>query len=138
MEPLIREAIQSADIDGQVAITGFAPHLPPVMASLDIALYVPLESEGMSRVLFEYLAAGKAVVASRVGVVPEVLTAGEHAILVPAGDAAALADALRELIADPARRTRLGATGRTLVEARYSGARVAEALESLYARLPVA
>jgi glycosyltransferase involved in cell wall biosynthesis len=138
MEPLIREAILSAGIGGQVAITGFAQHLPPVMTSLDIALYVPLESEGMSRVLFEYLAAGRAVVASRAGVVPEVLTDGEHATLVPAGDASALADALRELMADPVRRTRMGLAGRALVEARYSGARVAEALETLYGRLPAA
>jgi glycosyltransferase involved in cell wall biosynthesis len=138
MEPVIREAIRSAGIEGQTTIAGFAQHLPPVMASLDIALYVPLESEGMSRVLFEYLAAGRAVVASRVGVVPEVLTDGEHATLVPAGDAAALADALRRLIADPGRRTRQGAAGRALIEARYSGARVAEALETLYARLPAA
>ena len=55
------------------------------VAAFDVALYVPLESDGMSRVLFEYLAAGRAVIASRVGVVPEVLTDGENALLVPGG-----------------------------------------------------
>jgi glycosyltransferase involved in cell wall biosynthesis len=138
MEPVIREAIRSAGIDEHVTIAGFAQYLPPVMASLDIALYVPLESEGMSRVLFEYLAAGRPVVASRVGVVPEVLADSENASLVPAGDAPALAEALRRLIADPARRAQLGGRGRSLVETRYSGARVAQALETLYARLVAA
>ncbi len=63
------------------------------MAALDIALYSAIESDGMSRVLFEYLAAGKPVIASRVGVVPEVLEDGKTALLVPAGDAGALARA---------------------------------------------
>jgi glycosyltransferase involved in cell wall biosynthesis len=56
----------------------------------------------MSRVLFECLASGCALVASRVGVVPEILVDEEHALLVPAGDAAALAAAIRRVIDDPA------------------------------------
>src|SRR5204862_100275 len=83
-----------------------APDLPAVMAALDIGLYVPLESDGMSRVLFEYLAAGRPLIASRTGVVPEVLPDGEHAVLVPAGDAGALAEAIARLVGDGSRRRR--------------------------------
>jgi glycosyltransferase involved in cell wall biosynthesis len=86
-------------------------------------------------VVFEYLAAGRALIASRVGVVPEILSDGEHALLVPAGDASALADALQRLLGDPALRARLGEAGRRLVLERYSGARVAAALEGHYADL---
>ena len=53
----------------------------------------------------------------------------------PAGDATALAAALARLLGDAAGRARLGAAGRAVLERRYSGARVAEALESRYARL---
>ena len=118
-----------------VSVAGFASDLPAVMAALDVALYVPLESDGMSRVLFEYLAAGRPLVAARTGVVPEVLVDGVHALLVPAGDAGALADALARLLQDGALRARLGDAARALALERYSGARLAEALEAHYARL---
>jgi glycosyltransferase involved in cell wall biosynthesis len=105
------------------------------MAALDVVLYVPLESDGMSRVVFETLAAGRALVASRVGVVPETLVDGEHALLVHAGDAGDLTDALERVVRDAGLRSRLGLAGRRLIEARYSGARLAEALEAHYVRL---
>ena len=134
-EPAVLEAIRRADLEDRVTIAGFAPDLPAVMAALDVALYVPLESDGMSRVLFEYLAAGRPVIASRTGVVPEALTDGVHALLVPAGDAAALADALARLLGDAALRGRLSKAARAVALERYSGARLAEALDAHYARL---
>jgi glycosyltransferase involved in cell wall biosynthesis len=134
-EPIIREAIQRAGLERQVTIAGWADDLPAVMAALDVGLYVPLESDGMSRVLFEYLAAGRPLVAARTGVVPEVLTDGKHALLVPAGDAEALAAALGRLLDDEELRARLGRAGRRRLVEHYSGARVAEALEAQYQRL---
>ena len=88
--------------------------------------------------VFEYLAAGCPLIAARVGVVAEVLTDGEHAALVPAGDPDALAATLAALLDDPARRARLAEGGRRLVIERYSGARLAAALEAHYARLAAA
>ena len=134
-EVLLREAIARRGLTSQFTFAGFVDDLPEAMRALDVALYVPVESEGMSRVIFEYLAAGRALIASRVGVVPEILTDGEHALLVPAGDAGVIADALEQLLGDPGLRARLGAAGRRLVLERYSGARVAAALERHYADL---
>jgi glycosyltransferase involved in cell wall biosynthesis len=131
----VRQAIFRADVGDQVTVAGYAPDGPAAMRALDVALYTPVESDGMSRVVFEYLASGLPLVATRVGVVPEILADGEHALLVPAGDPQALADAIARLLGDPALRARLGRAGRRLVEERYSGARVAEALEGHYARL---
>lgn len=138
MEASLRRAVAEAGLGDRIAFAGFAAELPSVMAALDVALYVPLESDGMSRVVFECLAAGRPLIAARVGVVPEVLVDGEHAALVPAGDAAALAATLGTLVGDPARRARLGEAGRRLLVERFSGARVAEALETHYARLTAA
>ena len=135
MERGIADAIKRAGLDDQFTLAGWMANLPAVMAALDIALYVPLESEGMSRVVFEYLAAARPLIASRVGVVPEILADGRHAALVSAGDPGMLADALERLLADAALRTRLGEGARALVLERYSGARVAAALEDHYARL---
>jgi len=137
-EASLREAIAEAGLQKQVTIGGFAADLPAVMAALDVGLYVPLESDGMSRVVFEYLAAGRPLIAARVGVVAEVLADGVHAALVPAGDPAALAETLAALLDDPARRVRLGEAGRRLLVERYSGARLAAALEVHYTRLAAA
>jgi glycosyltransferase involved in cell wall biosynthesis len=134
-EAIIRAAIERAGLDAHVSIAGWAPDLPAVMAALDIGLYVPLESDGMSRVLFEYLAAGRPLIAARTGVVPEVLTDGKQALLVPAGDADALTAALTRLLDDADLRARLGKAGRRRLVDHYSGARVAEALEAQYTRL---
>src|SRR5262249_44931280 len=73
LEPRIRRAITSADLGHVITLAGSMADLPATIAAFDIALYPAIESDGMSRVLFEYLAMGKAVIASRVGVVPEVL-----------------------------------------------------------------
>jgi glycosyltransferase involved in cell wall biosynthesis len=135
---IVRDTIERAGLGAQFSSVGFVDDLPAALAALDVALYVPLESDGMSRVVFETLAAGRPLIASRVGVVPEVLADGRHAALVPAGDAEALATALAPLVSDAAAQARLGESGRRLIEERYSGARVAAALESCYARLVTA
>ena len=131
----VREAIRRHGLDGQVTLVGFVADVASVMPALDVALYVPVESDGMSRVVFEYLAAGRPLIASRVGVVPEILEDGTHALLVPAGDASALADAVDRLLGDAGLRERLGQAGRQLLLERYSGARLAEVLEAHYTRL---
>jgi glycosyltransferase involved in cell wall biosynthesis len=134
-ERAVQDAIARAGLETQFTFAGFVDDLPAALAALDIVLYTPLESDGMSRVIFEYLAAGRPLIAARVGVVPEVLTDGESAVLVPAGDSQALAAALERLVGDPAAASRLGQAGHQLVEARYSGARVAAALEERYTSL---
>jgi glycosyltransferase involved in cell wall biosynthesis len=134
-EAAIRAALAHRGLRERIALVGFADDLPSVLATFDVALYVPLESEGMSRVMFESLAAGRPLIAARVGLVPEILRDREHALLVAGGDAPALRAALSEIAADGELRGRLGAAGRALVIERYSGARLAESLEGHYARL---
>jgi glycosyltransferase involved in cell wall biosynthesis len=133
----VREIIQAAGLADRVSVVGFVDELPLVMAALDVALYAPLESDGMSRVLWEYLAAAVPVVATRVGVVPEVLEDDATALLVPAGESVPLAAAIERLLRDAALRRRLGAAGADLVRERYSGARLAERLTALYLSLAV-
>ena len=92
-------------------MAGFVADLPAAIAAFDVALYAAFESEGMSRVLFEYLAMGKPVVATRVGVVPEVLEDGRTALLVPADEPGPLTEAIERLLDDAGLRARLGAAG---------------------------
>ncbi|MEU6893675.1 glycosyltransferase family 4 protein [Streptomyces sp. NPDC046557] len=80
-----------------------------LLAAADVAV-LPSRWEGRSLLAQEALRAGVALVATRVGGVPELV--GEAAVLVPYGDAGALADAVTALLADPGRRAGLAEAGR--------------------------
>jgi glycogen synthase len=76
-------------------------------------LVMPSRFEGFGMVAAEAMAAGVPVVASDVGALPEVLDAPHAGVVVPAGDADALASAIASLLEDPERRRRMGASART-------------------------
>jgi glycosyltransferase involved in cell wall biosynthesis len=84
--------------------------------------------------LFEYMAAGRAIVASDLPAIREVIEHEVQALLVPPGDAGALAGAIRRLADDPALRDRLGRAARARV-ADFTWDRRAERLEALLARV---
>jgi glycosyltransferase involved in cell wall biosynthesis len=92
-------------------------------------------SEGLPMAILEAMAAGLPVVATAVGGIPELVADGETGLLVPPGDADALAEALRRLVADPELRRRLGDAARTRVEERFSLAATRRAHVELYDRL---
>jgi alpha-maltose-1-phosphate synthase len=94
------------------------------------SLYEPL-----GIVNLEAMACGTAVVASRVGGIPEVVADGQTGLLVPAGDPAALAGAINTLLRDPARAAAMGAAGRARAIADFGWPSVAAQTASLYAEL---
>lgn len=91
-------------------------------------------SEGMPVSLMEAAACGVPAVATAVGGVPELIADGETGFVVPPGDAAALADALARLIADPGRRARMGEAARARATARFSVARQVDRLMEVWSR----
>lgn len=95
---------------------------------------LPSYREGLPKALLEAAASGRPLVATDVTGCREIAVAGQSALMVPAQDAHALADALATLIADAGLRTRLGAGARRLVEAEFSEARVVNETLALYAR----
>lgn len=87
-------------------------------ADVLVAPSVPTRSgkrEGIPVVLMEAMATGLPVVASRLSGIPELVTDEVDGLLVPAGDAVAIADALERLARDPALRRRLGDAGRATI-----------------------
>jgi glycosyltransferase involved in cell wall biosynthesis len=134
-EAVIRSEIRTNHLEDEIRLAGFVPDLASAMAAFDMAVYAPLESDGMGRVVFEYLAMGKPLVATRVGVVPEILTDGREALIVPPGDPHRLAEAIGQLLNDRSLASRLGEAGRALVESRYSGKCLAQNLTDLYRSL---
>ena len=85
----------------------------------------------MGIVNLEAMAAGKAVVASRTGGVPEIVIENETGVLVTPGDAVALAEALRRVAGDDALRTRLGAAGLERV-AKFTWPAIADSYTRIY------
>lgn len=109
-----------------------APATRTFLEPLDI-FAAPSRYEGHPLTLMEAMALGKAVVATAIPGVTEMLTGEDAGLLVPPEDSAALAAALDALATDPELRARLGARARALVSARYSlpvvHARVIDVLE---------
>jgi glycosyltransferase involved in cell wall biosynthesis len=91
---------------------------PEVARALDGAtfLVLPSRSEGLGRVVVEAFCRGRGVVGSRVGGIPDLVTDGETGLLVPPGDAVALAETLERVLTDRALAERLGAAARIAVE----------------------
>jgi glycosyltransferase involved in cell wall biosynthesis len=83
----------------------------------------------------EAMAMARAVVATTVGGVPEIVRDGETGVLVPPAAPAALAAAIRSLLDDPARAARLGAAGRTRAESRFSLTAHVDGVERVYAEV---
>jgi glycosyltransferase involved in cell wall biosynthesis len=91
--------------------------------------------EGLGVVLIEALAYARGVIASAAGGITDIVHHDRTGLLVPPGDAVALADAIRGLARDPARLARLGAAGRSHVEQHFAWDAVIGKLVDLYSRL---
>jgi len=115
----------------RVVFAGFRRDVAACLAAADVVA-LPSLAEGLGVAALEAMAASRPVVASRVGGLAEVVVDGESGLLVPPGDAAALAAALARLAADPTLRARLAAAGRVRVLARYTAARMAEGTLACY------
>ena len=96
---------------------------------------VPSRGEGFGMVALEAMERGRAVIASRVGGLPEIVAEGETGLLVPPNDPAALAAALRELAADPARVAAMGAAGRRRAVTEFTQVRCTDRTAALYEAL---
>ncbi|MDP9227876.1 MAG: glycosyltransferase family 4 protein, partial [Actinomycetota bacterium] len=109
------------------------PEIPAFMRRADVVA-LPYRNIEQSGVLYTALAFGRPLLLSDVGGFPEVAALGAGRI-VPREDAAALAQALRELLADPAERERLGAGALAAAQGSYSWDEIGQRTLALYERL---
>jgi glycosyltransferase involved in cell wall biosynthesis len=130
-EGALRAFAAEHGITDRVHILGYRSDVSDILAAADIYA-MPSLSEGLPLGLLEAMFAGKAIVASDVGGIPEAVAAGREALLVPPGDHAALAATLRCLLADPAQRARLGAAAKARVASAFDLERMTDAYEQIY------
>ncbi len=130
--PLVVEKIRSQGMRERVIMTGYREDVPNIMAALDVLVIASTRTDGIPQAGLQALATGVPVVGTNVGGIPEILRDGECGSLVEPGDARALAGAIETLLADPARRQRMGQTGLRMVRERYSLEAMLDTLENLY------
>jgi glycosyltransferase involved in cell wall biosynthesis len=113
---------------------GYQEQVARFFAAFDVFV-LPSANEGTPVTAIEALAAGRPVVATRVGGIPDVVREGEDGFLVAQGDVAALADRLEQLAADPQLRERMGESARSRVRRRYAVGRLVDDVDRLYRSL---
>lgn len=123
---------QALGIKERVHFLGSRADIPEIMAGLDI-LALPSLSEGLPFALLEGMAAGRAVVASSVGAIPDIL-GGVRGVLVQPANSEMLADALVTLIRDPAVRASIGVAAKAHVERHYNKQTMLERYLAVYDR----
>lgn len=135
MEPLLRQSIRVRGLEKIVAMVPFTDDIVPVMRGLDVLVHPAVGTEALGVVLWEAMACGKPVIASRLHGIPEAFIEGEHGRLVPPGEVSALADAMEELLANPALRLRWGEAGRTHVCRNFSRCAHAKRVAAIYRKI---
>jgi len=116
--------------------TGPRADIPQVLAGLDVSVSASATPwEGLSGVMRESLAMARPVVCTDVGGNRELVRDGETGRLVPPGDAVALAGAILDLLADPARAQALAGAGQRVAQATFSNPARARHVEAIYRRI---
>ncbi len=129
----LRAQALQVSANGRIKFLGWREDIDEIMSIFDM-LVLPSLNEGMGRVLVEAMAAGKPVVASNVGGIPDLVRDGENGYLVPPADEKALADRIKKLLDDPGRAWEMGQQGRKLCQ-QFSLEAMIEKLDDLYSDL---
>jgi glycosyltransferase involved in cell wall biosynthesis len=127
----LERLVGDLDLTGAVCFAGWRTDLRAVYGAMDVVA-LSSRNEGTPVALIEAGAAGKAIVATRVGGVPDVVETERTGLLVPDDDLAALASALERVIVDSDLRARLGAAARATSISRFGYARLVDDLDALY------
>jgi glycosyltransferase involved in cell wall biosynthesis len=133
LAPALKAYVRELGLDDAVRFLGF---VAPVESAIEDAavVVVPSLGEGFGMVALEAMERARPVVASAVGGLPEIVSDRETGLVVPAGDADALADAIVALAGNLPRAAKMGLAGRERVLEAFTPGRCVERVEELYRR----
>jgi glycosyltransferase involved in cell wall biosynthesis len=134
LRPALEQQIRHLHLEKHIFLPGFRPDVIAFLKRFDLFVMCS-EMEGLGTSILDAMAAGRAVVGTRTGGIPEVVDDGVTGILVPPSDPQALAVAISMLLDDPAARERMGAAGWTRVRERFTMERMVEDTRRLYREL---
>ena len=126
----VERLAQNLGLERRCRFLGWRADLPNVYAASDVVALTSL-NEGSPVSVIEAMASGRAVVATAVGGVPDVVSEATG-ILVPVGDHRGFADAIVSLLRDPDRRAELGRKGREVAIRRFASDRLVADIDRLY------
>ena len=133
-EERLRELAAALDLADRVRFIGTRGDVPDYLDALDVAVNCS-DYEGSPLSVMEFMAAGKAIVATRVGGVPDLIDDGVHGLLVEPQRPDELAHALDRLLRDPALREKLGEAARRRQQREFTVGAMVARTEELYERL---
>ena len=132
---LVGEPARELGIEELVALTGYRGHdYPAVLAAMDFKVFLVPGSDGSCRAVREAMAMGKPIIASRRGLLPELVEHERTGLLVDETPEA-LAEAVLRLARDEDLRSRLGQAAREKAEGNFSIAQYADRIEELYEKV---
>jgi glycosyltransferase involved in cell wall biosynthesis len=131
VRPALEALVRRLNLSNKVRFLGWSTDLGRLYATFDICALSSL-NEGTPVALIEAMASGKAVVATNVGGVADVVADRVTGLLVPASNPEALADAFRLLAADPTMRKRIALAGKASVATRFTCGRLVADVDRLY------
>ncbi len=126
------DQVRELGLADKIRFLGHREDVPNVLAALDVVVLPSTAHEGIPQILLQAQASGKAIAASRVGGIPEIIEDQKTGLLVPPKDPDALAEALMRLLGDKALRDRLGHAAALYAREHHSCDRMGEKLEVLY------
>jgi glycosyltransferase involved in cell wall biosynthesis len=118
LEAELRARCEVGGLNGQVRFLGYRADLKTVLAASDLVV-LPSISEGLPLAAIEALAAGRPIVATNIGGIPEVVVDERTGLLVPPQQPALLAQAIHRILTDPNLAGRLGREGRLFAERHF-------------------
>jgi glycosyltransferase involved in cell wall biosynthesis len=134
LRPALERQIREHHLEKHVLLAGFRPDVLSLHKAFDIFVMSSV-TEGLGTSLLDAMACAKPVVATAAGGIPEVVAEGETGFIVPPRDHQAMADAIVQLLKEPALQERLGTAGRARVRDRFSADRMLRDTLRVYQRV---
>jgi glycosyltransferase involved in cell wall biosynthesis len=131
-EQELRQLAAGLRLESHLKFTGFVEDVVSAIAHLQMVVHASVVGEPFGQVIIEGMAAGKPVIATNAGGIPEIVLHEETGLLVPIEDERALAEAMITLLGDPDRAAQMGAKGRERVRNFFTIERHARAVEQVY------
>ncbi len=130
----LKKLARSLELTDRIQFLGLRPDVDRLLHCIDLFV-LPSRWEGLPNAVLEAMAAGKPVVATEVGGIPELVVRGVTGMIVPPQDVHALAEAIKALLSDEPRALSMGAAGRERVQRHFSIDAMIAKTEALYQEL---